>query len=88
MVEATKLEVVSVPVGDIVDGLDVEGFFNFGVGRYEQMKDDYRRDQRIEENICSILALSMMPGSRRSTKKLHIDGRATVSLDVSSKSST
>jgi hypothetical protein len=31
-----------------VDGLDVEGFFDFGVGRDKEVEEDGSRDEQVE----------------------------------------
>jgi hypothetical protein len=41
------------PVGCyVMSGLDVEGFFDFGVGCYEEVEENEKRDEEVENYIC------------------------------------
>jgi hypothetical protein len=41
------------PVGYyVMGGLDVEGFFDFGVGCYEEVEENEERDEEVENYIC------------------------------------
>ena len=37
--------------GYVMDGLDVEGFFDFGVGCCEEVEDNQDGDEGVEKNI-------------------------------------
>lgn len=39
--------------GYVVDGLDIEGFFDLGVGCGKEVEEDEEGDERIEDDICS-----------------------------------
>ena len=41
------------PVGYyVMGGLDVERFFDFGVGCYEEVEEDEKRVEEVENHIC------------------------------------
>lgn len=45
----------------VMSGLDVEGFFDFRVGCYEEVEENEKRDEDVEDYICrGKLAETMM----------------------------
>lgn len=39
---------------DVVGGLEVEGFLDFGVGCYEKMEEGDEEEEGVEEGICDV----------------------------------
>jgi hypothetical protein len=36
----------------VMGGLDIEGFFDFGIGCYEKVEENEKRDEEVENYIC------------------------------------